>query len=90
VDTTCDRQRIRSGRPAKKLHVEGILFGVVHHFLNRRWSPEQIALTLASIYTKGHELATTKGIDAGLMGDLMMQAVENWSGANGQPPKTIE
>jgi transposase, IS30 family len=32
------------------------LFGVVHHFLKERWSPEQIALTLASIYPKCHEL----------------------------------
>lgn len=32
------------------------MFDVVHHFLNERWSPEQIALTLASIYPKGHEL----------------------------------
>jgi len=53
--TTCARQRRRQGRPAKKLHTEGILFGVVHHFLKERWSPEQIALTLASIYPKGHE-----------------------------------
>ena len=56
VATICARQRRRSGRPAKKLHAEGILFGVVHHFLNQRWSPEQIELTLASIYPKGHEL----------------------------------
>ncbi len=35
-------------------------------------------------------VATTKGIDAGLVGDLMMQAVESRFGANGQPPKTIE
>jgi putative transposase len=35
-------------------------------------------------------VATTKGIDAGLVGDLMMQAVENRFGANAQPPKTIE
>jgi putative transposase len=33
-------------------------------------------------------LATTKCIDAGLVGDLMMQAVENRLRA--QPPKTIE
>jgi IS30 family transposase len=31
------------------------LFGVVHHFLLARWSPEQIALTLARIYPKGHK-----------------------------------
>jgi IS30 family transposase len=57
--TTCARQRRRSGRPAKKLHTEGILFGVVHYFLNKRWSPEQISLTLASIYPKGHELSVS-------------------------------
>ena len=34
-------------------------------------------------------VATTKGIDAGLVGDLMVQAVENRFGANGQPPKII-
>ena len=54
--TTFARQRRRQGRPAKKLHTQGILFGVVHHFLKERWSPEQIALTLAGIYPKGHEL----------------------------------
>ena len=53
VATTCTRQRRRSGRPAKKLHAEGILFGGAHHFLNQRWSPEQIALKLASIYPIG-------------------------------------
>jgi putative transposase len=35
-------------------------------------------------------VATTKGIDAGLVGDLMMQAVEKRFGSNGKPPKTIE
>lgn len=34
-------------------------------------------------------VATTKGIDAGLVGDLMMKAVENRFGANGQPPKPL-
>jgi IS30 family transposase len=29
---------------------------VVHHFLRERLSPEQIALTMESIYPKGHEL----------------------------------
>jgi IS30 family transposase len=59
VATTCARQRRRSGKSAKKLHTEGILFGVVHHFLNERWSLEQIALTLASIYPEGHELCVS-------------------------------
>jgi putative transposase len=35
-------------------------------------------------------VATTKGIDAGLVGDLMMQDVEKRFGSNGKPPKTIE
>jgi putative transposase len=35
-------------------------------------------------------VATTKGIDAGLVGDLMMQAVEKRFGSHGKPPKTIE
>jgi putative transposase len=35
-------------------------------------------------------VATTKGIDAGLVGDLMMQAVEDRFGSNGKPHKTIE
>jgi putative transposase len=35
-------------------------------------------------------VATTKGIDAALVGDLMMQAVEKRFGSNGKPPQTIE
>ncbi len=35
-------------------------------------------------------VATTKGIDAGLVGDLMMQAVEKRFGSNGKPSKTIK
>jgi putative transposase len=35
-------------------------------------------------------VATTKGIDAGLVGDLMMQAVEKRFVSNDKPPKTIE
>ena len=31
-------------------------------------------------------VGTTKGIDAGLVGDLMMQAVENRFGSNGKTP----
>jgi hypothetical protein len=32
---------------------------------------------------------TSKGIDAGLVGELMMQAVEKRFGSKGKPPKTI-
>jgi putative transposase len=35
-------------------------------------------------------VATTIGIDAALVGDLMMQAVEKRFGANGKPPQAIE
>ncbi len=35
-------------------------------------------------------VATTKGIDAALVGDLMMQAVENRFGSDGKPLKPIE
>jgi putative transposase len=35
-------------------------------------------------------VATTKGIDAGLVGNLMMLAVEKRFGSTGKPPKTIE
>ncbi len=35
-------------------------------------------------------VATTKGIDAALVGDLMMQAVEKRFGPDGKPPKPIE
>ena len=35
-------------------------------------------------------VATTIGIDAALVGDLMMQAVENRFGPDGKPPKPIE
>jgi transposase, IS30 family len=53
---TCAQQRRSQGRSPNKLHCGGLLFGAVRHFLNERWSPEQIALTLAHIYPKGHEL----------------------------------
>ena len=48
-------QRRRCGRPAIKLHPESILSALVIHLLRLRWSPEQIALTLARLYPPGHE-----------------------------------
>ena len=48
-------QRRRCGRPAIKLHPESILSCLVIHLLRLRWSPEQIALTLARLYPPGHE-----------------------------------
>jgi IS30 family transposase len=52
---TCAQRRRLQGRPPIKLHRDGILFGLMRHFLGQRWSPEQIALTLARIFPKGHE-----------------------------------
>ncbi|MFC7411888.1 IS30 family transposase, partial [Hydrogenophaga atypica] len=51
----CAQQRRSQGRPPNKLHRDGRLFGAVRHFMSERWSPQQIALTLARIYPKGHE-----------------------------------
>jgi IS30 family transposase len=51
----CAKQRRKQGRSPNKLHRGGVLFDVVRHFLRERWSPEQIALTLAHTYPKGHE-----------------------------------
>lgn len=49
------QSRRRQSRPRQKLVADGLLFGVMQHFLQRRWSPEQIALVLAHLYPKGHE-----------------------------------
>lgn len=51
----CALQRRRQGRAPNKLHRDGVLFDVMRHFLGLRWSPEQIAQTLARIFPKGHE-----------------------------------
>src|SRR5574343_457783 len=46
--------RRRAGRPLPKLHTDRPMFEVVRRLLGKRWSPEQIALTLAALYPKGH------------------------------------
>lgn len=48
----CSHRRAQA-RPVRKLHVDSILFGAVEHFLRLRWSPEQVALALARLYSKG-------------------------------------
>ena len=48
------QQRRRAGRPLTKLHPDRPMFEVTRHLLAQRWSPEQIALTLAALYPKGH------------------------------------
>ena len=52
---SCAQTRRRRGRPTLKLDCGGLLFAVVRHFLRLRRSAEQIALTLAAVYPKGHE-----------------------------------
>lgn len=47
-------KRSLSACPARKLDLNGVMFGVVRHCLSLLWSPKQIALTLGSIYPKGH------------------------------------
>lgn len=49
------RHRRREARPPRKLDADSVLFGVVQHCLQSRWSPEQIALALERLYPKGHE-----------------------------------
>ena len=44
----CTHHR-KAGRPAVKLHADALLFGILCHFLRLRWSPQQIALSLAPL-----------------------------------------
>jgi hypothetical protein len=48
------------------------LFGVVHHFLLARWSPERIALKLARIYPKGYKSVSVPGTHLSSMADTMV------------------
>lgn len=48
-------QRRRQARPCAKLQRDTLLFDVVQYLLRQRWSPEQIALTMARIYPKENE-----------------------------------
>lgn len=51
----CAQRRRQHGPPPIKLHPDGVLFALMRHFLGQRWSPEQMALTLARVFPKGHE-----------------------------------
>ena len=51
----CQQRRLYA-RPARKLHPDGILWHLVLYFLRLHWSPQQVALILARLYPKGHEL----------------------------------
>lgn len=43
---TCRTQRLTASRPAAKLVPDGVLWGVVRHFLDHKWSPQEISATL--------------------------------------------
>lgn len=55
VQQSC-RQRRSQSRQAQKLRSQSVLFGMVRTLLCSPSSPEQIALTLARLYPKGHKL----------------------------------
>lgn len=61
----CALQRRRQSGPLNKLHRDGILFGLMRHFLGQRWSPEQIALELIATLRHAHNrrLPRSKGED---------------------------
>lgn len=39
---TCSQRRRLQGHPPGKLHRDGILFGLMRHFLRERWSPNRL------------------------------------------------
>jgi IS30 family transposase len=74
------RQRRRAGRPLAKLHTDRPMFEVVRRSLGLCWSPEQIALTLAALYPKGHGYrvsteTTYNCINAQAVGELKRELV---------------
>lgn len=42
----CRTQRLKASRPVAKLAPDGVLWGVVRHFLDQKWSPQEISATL--------------------------------------------
>nr|pir probable transposase - Alcaligenes eutrophus [Cupriavidus necator]CAA41347.1 ORF 1 [Cupriavidus metallidurans CH34] len=42
----CRTQRLKASRPVAKLAPDGVLWGVVRHFLDQKWSPQEISGTL--------------------------------------------
>ncbi|WP_139186198.1 helix-turn-helix domain-containing protein, partial [Ralstonia sp. 25mfcol4.1] len=39
----CRTQRLKASRPVAKLAPDGVLWGVVRHFLDQKWSPQEIS-----------------------------------------------
>jgi IS30 family transposase len=76
------QQSCRQSRQERKLHPRSVLFGMVRTLLCSRWSPEQIALTLARLYPKGHKLRVSHEIIynciyAQPVGDLRKELIAN-------------
>lgn len=42
----CRTQRRQASRPAPKLAPDSVLWGMVRHFLDQKWSPQEISATL--------------------------------------------
>jgi IS30 family transposase len=90
---SCRLRRCQS-RPARKLHPQSVLFGLVRTFVCTRWSPEQIALTLARLFSKGHKLRVSHEtiyncIYAQPVGDLRKELISNLRQArNNRTPRS--
>ena len=52
--------RRRAGRAETKLDVRGVRWGVVVEFLNAKWSPQQIASTLAFVFPDDPDLQVSR------------------------------
>ena len=81
---SCHHRRCQShpARSVRKLHPQSVLFGLVRTLLCSRWTPEQIALTLARLHPKGHRLRASHEtiyncIYAQPVGELRKELVAN-------------
>jgi IS30 family transposase len=44
-------QRRQASRPAPKLAADSVLWGMVRHFLDQKWSPQEISATLKRAFS---------------------------------------
>src|SRR5882672_2425324 len=51
----CRTQRRQASRPAPKLAADSVLWGVVRHFLDQKWSPQEISATLKRTFPDDRE-----------------------------------
>lgn len=52
----CRTQRLKASRPTPKLAPDGVLWGVVRHFLDQKWSPQEISATLKRAFPDQRDL----------------------------------